>query len=178
MAYYQRLDRWLSVVLERHGYPEPARHPVIHGPDLDTFEARLHAVEEVLAQLATNTARLIRAHEALTVGVADKVASAQVEFQRLHTRLGELVESAEGARLESHGSVVQLHEVTRRLIADVRTTPALTANAVAIAVGSVLAIPAATGDLPMVYVVPDGGEPATGETIRLVDPAAEEDLAA
>lgn len=169
MTYFQRMDRWFCDLQARLGYPDPTPRPLIHGPDLDTFEARLHAVEEVLAQLATNAARLIKAQELLTTGVADQAASAQVEAVRLHAHLDELMTVAERSRLESHGCVVQANAALRELGEQLDKEPALVANAVAVAVGSILSIPAATGDLPgvpAVYLIPERNGPA------------EEDLAA
>lgn len=169
MTYFQRMDRWFCDLQARLSYPDPTPRPLIHGPDLDTFEARLHAVEEVLAQLATNAARLIKAQELLTTGVADQAASAQVEAVRLHAHLDELMAVAERSRLESHGCVVQANAALRELGEQLDKEPALVANAVAVAVGSVLSIPAATGDLPggpAVYLIPERNGPA------------EEDLAA
>ncbi len=107
---------------------------------------------------------------ARTIDQRDDTLAAQLERvhvaqQALDRKLDQIVnlfeqyaEASARERLESLGCVVQANEVIRHLVDDVHRVPALTANAVAVAVGAILATPPAhDGERsPVIYLVPTG----------------------
>lgn len=142
--------------------------------------SRPSKVSEELAQLR-NTRQMVfylaECIERRDKDLADHLARVVAGQQALDRKLDQAVnlveqytQTAERARLESHGCVVQLLETTRIQIDEQRKVPALTANAVAVAVGTALG---QEGVVPVIYLVP-APTAATGEPIRLVPPGDEE----
>jgi hypothetical protein len=98
-------------------------------------------VSEELAQLR-NTRQMLffmaRTVDRRDADLAEQLARVDRKLDQVADLVEQYVKGIEHCWLESHGSVVQTNEVIHHLCEDVRKAPALTANATALAVGTVL----------------------------------------